>query len=73
MSEFLNEWQDFNNKVIAPEAGDTQRKEMKMAFFAGAATLFALQMEIANKNLPEREEFNALEAIRQEIYSFKPE
>jgi hypothetical protein len=73
MSEFQKIWEEFNSKVINAEAGETQRREMKAAFYGGAAALFALQMNVADRNLPQEEEYRTFENIRQEIFSFRPE
>lgn len=44
-----DEWREFSRAVIAPEAGDVQRKSMKHAFFAGSLCIMALLQKISDQ------------------------
>lgn len=43
MNTIKDEWEDFRDKVIHPEAPEIQKEEMKLAFYAGVKSYMALQ------------------------------
>lgn len=65
------EWEGFAAMVLEGRSpSETQRNEMKKAFFAGfAAMAFAIE-EIGEPHVPEDKAFEYIEAIRAEAKSF---
>lgn len=57
--------------VMAPGASDTQVKEMRMAFFAGAQHLFASLMSALDPGVePTEQDLKSMEAIDRELRGF---
>lgn len=46
MLSFKEEWLNFQKKVVNKEAGELQRKEMKVSFYSGALAFFGLQLAL---------------------------
>ena len=66
------EWTGFAAMVFRNmDISDTQRREMRKAFFAGAWALFNMVEEIGEPGISEQEGVDHLEAIRSEILEFK--
>ena len=51
----LKAWLGFEEKTVNPMAGTEQREDMKNAFFAGAYSMFLLEMELIDEDDPENE------------------
>lgn len=63
--------ESFRKKVIPKSAPDIQIKEMKKAFYAGATSFYATQMEIADLNISEDTGVIMLQGLSEELSSFK--
>lgn len=63
-------WEKFNDTVISDGASDTQRREMKLAFYAGAAALAHLELLVAEPSVTEDEGTDILQAAHKEIREF---
>lgn len=46
MNTIADMWETFNRTVVPAEASDTQRREMRRAFYGGAAGFLHLQLAI---------------------------
>ena len=49
MKTIQSAWEDFLNDVVPKDAPEVQKIEMKNSFYAGAAILFELMKEVADK------------------------
>lgn len=71
LNSIEHEWHGFAKMVFAKtDAGDTQRSEMKKAFFAGAWMMFTAVEEIGEPHVSEDEGMAYLEARRRECLEF---
>jgi hypothetical protein len=59
------EWAQYREQVVAPDAGPVQVTETRMAFYAGAAVMYAAVLEATA--LPEDEAVEALEVIHGDV------
>lgn len=68
---FFDAWKGYEQRVIPPDAGPTQREECRRAFYAGAAACFSLMVDIPDGESDEVTEgrFIALAAEIQSITS----
>ena len=62
------QWEDFERAVVAKNAPSVQRKEMKLAFFGGAAAILALQ--IAMPDVSDDDGVEMLKAWHDECEKF---
>jgi hypothetical protein len=53
MGRILDLWKSFEDAFIAPDAGDAQREDMRLAFFSGALALSSVARSISK--IPEDE------------------
>lgn len=65
------EWQGFEGRVMPPEASVAQRKNMRIAFFAGATSMFNMLI----RNVSQGEEITQtdmelMDSIEGEIAAF---
>lgn len=63
-------WAEFEAKVIPPDAGDVQRSEMKLAFYAGALTLFNAAFSLDPGDEPTTADLERVDALYREINDF---
>lgn len=62
-------WLEYRAKVIPRDAGPNQVRETRIAFYAGAATMFATMTALSEK-LPEDEAIVVLDRINSELVRF---
>lgn len=70
MNTVTSMWKEFESSAIPVHAGLIQRSDCKIAFYAGAASLFACLMEAIEKKVPAIEGALALESIEKELLEF---
>lgn len=63
-------WQAFALKVMNPEAGTSQRRETKLAFFAGARAMLRILNRLADEDVPEDDGIVTLNEIDNELHAF---
>jgi hypothetical protein len=63
-------WSEFESKTIHRDAGPAQRREMRNAFYAGAACLMQLTVEIGEPDVSEQEGMAILSGVRDELTAF---
>lgn len=73
MKSMNEQWSNFNSSVIPPDAGKYQRRDMKVAFYAGASSLFSGLMEKIDSKCPQEECSAYFESIEKEIIKFMDE
>ena len=64
-------WASFSTQVIPPDASDVQRREMKLAFYAGVAALAHLELHVADDSVSEAEGEAVLQAAHKELHEYK--
>jgi hypothetical protein len=62
-------WETFEESVISPQAESIQRREMKMAFYAGAEAVMKVLREI-DDNISEELGIKVLERLNDELVEF---
>lgn len=62
-------WEELE-KRLPKDAGKVQRREMRMAFYAGASTMLGINYAIGDKSMPEDEGMKILNGIDKEIKDF---
>lgn len=72
MNTVKSEWDRFEGLLLG-KAGEVQRREMKLAFYSGAATLLSIALEIGDKAVDDNEGAKSLEALEREIRGFLTE
>jgi hypothetical protein len=63
------EWALFERTVVPSAAGDTQRSEMRLAFYAGASAILALYYRVGGTESDEAA-VAILEGLHQEVKAF---
>jgi hypothetical protein len=63
-------WESFEKLVINKNAGATQRKEMRNAFYAGAQSTLLGIMEVGASNVSEEAGAHIIEGYNQELSEF---
>lgn len=64
-------WESYRKNVIAKDAGPTQLKEMRFAFYAGASSLFSTIINLLEPGTePTENDLNRMSAIQDEIQEF---
>jgi hypothetical protein len=69
MKSIAERWTDFDTRVISPNAPPIQHEEMRIAFYAGCATMIDVENEVATI----RDDTLCviiLETIYQEVFRF---
>lgn len=67
-------WKGLETMAIPPSAGDTQRKEMRKAFFAGAQHLYASMMSMLDSDTePTQTDLDRMTLIHNELEEFVKE
>lgn len=64
------QWMAFERAVLAPTAPEVQRTEMRKAFYAGAAVLFKVLMDLGEPEISEDVGEATLERIGNEIQAY---
>lgn len=70
MKTMAARWDSFNLLVVPANASATQRREMRRAFYAGAAELMESMCEIDDAGLDEEAEAAACDALYGELQAF---
>jgi len=71
MKKIADLWQSYADHVLPPNAGDTQRRETRRAFYAGAHALFAgIVNGLTEGPEPQEEDLRALDDLRDEFEAF---
>jgi len=67
-------WDSYNREVLPPTAGDIQRIESRLAFYAGAAALFiGLVKSVGNEDEPSADDLAMLDSVKTELQEWKEE
>lgn len=70
MNTIQCEWEDFERKILDPiNAGETQRREMKRAFYAGVYTQMHLSLSLSEHN--EEAALAILQGLMGEVIAFR--
>lgn len=70
MRTIYTEWASFREAVIAKNAPPHQLREMKLAFYGGAAGVLAITKQITIDNLSDDAGAAVLEGLHQEAQQF---
>lgn len=65
-----SQWTMFRAMVVPSTAGDTQVRETKRAFYAGAQAVLMLQMQIAMADQADDKSAQDMQALHQECATF---
>ena len=63
-------WQSYLSEVIKPDASYTQKTETQKAYYAGAAIVLNITMEMADEKYSEVEAIKLIDDARQEVTKF---
>lgn len=63
-------WASFEKVAIPHSAGEDQRRDMRIAFYAGATTVLGTLAEIASDRVTEADGMNHLGAMTHEAHEF---
>lgn len=63
-------WSEFERRAINPDAGPAQRRDMRNAFYAGAACLMQINMQIGEPDVAEEEGLAILSSLTDELLAF---
>jgi hypothetical protein len=63
-------WASFERLAIPHNAGEDQRREMRIAFYAGATTVLGTLAEISSDRVTEADGMNHLGAMTHEAHEF---
>jgi hypothetical protein len=69
MKSIAQRWAEFEQRVIATDAPQIQRDEMRIAFYAGCATMIDVENEVASI-VDDALCVLVLEVIYQEVWKF---
>jgi hypothetical protein len=69
MKSIAERWTEFERRVIASDAPQIQRDEMRLAFYAGCATLIDVENEVASVD-DDAVCVIMLDTIYQEVWKF---
>lgn len=70
MRTIESQFKSFEKLVVPQDAGSAQRKDMKMAFFAGVQSVLNLQLAVADSNVSEDVAVEVLESWHSECRKF---
>lgn len=60
-------WKSFESAIIPTDAPDIQKREMRKAFYAGAASVADIQYRIGCDDVSEEEGMKTLEKLHRDI------
>ncbi len=63
-------WDAFSAIAIHRDAPDIQRREMQMAFYAGAAAVLGIPLDIASARTSEEAGMHMLQGLHEEANAF---
>jgi hypothetical protein len=64
-------WDAFAARVMPPNVSDIQRREMKRAFYAGAAVLLEIQLQVLEPGTePTQKDLAVMDRIAAELKAF---
>jgi hypothetical protein len=63
-------WEGFDYCVVPADVSNTQRSEMRKAFYAGAEALMTVLRHIQDGSVSEEIGVRILEAVNQELFEF---
>ena len=71
MNLIRKSWESYDRDVVPKDASDSQRLEVRRAFFAGAVAMQTINNVIAQPELPEAVGMKMLSAVQAELDDFK--
>ena len=66
-------WRDYESVVLPPDAGQVQRRETRIAFYAGASAVVSITDHIGQPEVSEDAGMAILSAIQSELRAFADE
>jgi hypothetical protein len=66
MDTIQAQWEQFEKQVLPANASAIQRRDMEIAFYAGASSMFRT-VEVVSQQFPENEAVEILKGVDQEI------
>jgi len=71
MKKIADLWQSYAAHVLPPNASDTQRRETRRAFYAGALSIFNVIVDsLTDGPEPQEEDVRTIEALSEELSAF---
>jgi hypothetical protein len=71
MKKLSELWQSYAANMLPPSASDTQRRETRRAFYAGALSIFNVIVEnLTEDPEPQEEDVRMLETLEEELSAF---
>lgn len=70
MHTIKKQWESYNTEVVPRQAGITQRKETRRAFYAGATAMAGIQEVISRPEVTEAAAIKIIESAYQELRDF---
>ena len=70
--KLILEWAKFDSHIIPPSASDRQRREMRGAYFAGAAAVLLILRELSYDQKVCEPILSVLNSLDHEIHEFVP-
>lgn len=70
MKTIQENWQLFLALAVPADAPDVQKRETKIAFYAGCQAMFQINVDIASPNVSEAQGIKALEKCAEELRAF---
>ncbi len=67
MRTIKSAWESFEKKCLPPEAGESQRYDMKVSFYAGAVTMANINAQIGEDHIDEQQAMKILTDIQIEL------
>ena len=71
MNSIQTIWRDFEQKIVAKDAGPAQRREMRLAFYGGAMGVLGILTAIADAGLGQDAAIKILEGLHKESRGFQ--
>ena len=68
-NQLAGEWENFERNVVPVDAGAAQRLQMRVAFYAGAASLMKV-LRVIDDSLPDDVGLKILESVDRELRQF---
>lgn len=74
MKRLATEWENYQSVCVPKDAGDNQREGTRIAFYSGAAALFALMMNMLDSDKePTDADLRRIDEVHRELEEFREE